>query len=110
MPKTIIITGADGNLGAVTVKKFLEEGYQVIAVDHSGSHLDFAGSHSNFELQSVDLTQESTVQSFVGDLIAKYRKIDGALLLAGGFVQGSLESTTGEDLKKMYSLNFETVY
>jgi FlaA1/EpsC-like NDP-sugar epimerase len=28
MPKTILITGANGNLGAATVKKFLDEGYK----------------------------------------------------------------------------------
>ena len=44
MPKTILITGANGNLGAATVKKFLDEGYKVIAVDHSGTHLGFAAA------------------------------------------------------------------
>ncbi|WP_414635427.1 NAD-dependent epimerase/dehydratase family protein, partial [Agriterribacter sp.] len=40
--KTIIITGANGNLGAVTVKKFLEKDYRVIAIARSGSELGFA--------------------------------------------------------------------
>jgi NAD(P)-dependent dehydrogenase (short-subunit alcohol dehydrogenase family) len=110
MPKTIIITGANGNLGAATVKKFLDEGYQVIAVDYSGSHLGFAGSRSNFELRPVDLSDEPVVNLFVQEMISKYKTIDGALLLGGGFAAGNLESTGGVDLRKMYSLNFETVY
>ena len=48
MAKNILITGANGNLGAATVKKFLDEGPKVIAVDHSGTHLGFAASHANF--------------------------------------------------------------
>jgi NAD(P)-dependent dehydrogenase (short-subunit alcohol dehydrogenase family) len=110
MSKTIIITGANGNLGSATVKKFLDEGYRLISVDHSASHLTFAESHANFEFHTVNLLEETEVDSFVQEMIKKYKKIDGALLLAGGFAPGNLESTGGEDLKKMYALNFETVY
>jgi NAD(P)-dependent dehydrogenase (short-subunit alcohol dehydrogenase family) len=110
MSKAILITGANGNLGAATVKKFLEEGYRVIAVDHSDNHLGFAASHANFEWKSVDLTGEKTVQDFVADIIQRYGKLDGALLLVGGFAMGGIEATGGEELKKMYSLNFETAY
>ena len=46
--KTIIITGANGNLGAVTVKKFLENDYRVIAIARSGSELGFAKDNKNF--------------------------------------------------------------
>jgi NAD(P)-dependent dehydrogenase (short-subunit alcohol dehydrogenase family) len=110
MSKTVLITGANGNLGTAAVKKFLEVGYQVIGVDHSGSHLGFAESNQGFELQSIDLTDESAVGLFVKNIIAKYNTIDAALLLAGGFASGNLLTTGGDDLKKMYTLNFETVY
>ncbi len=110
MPKTIIITGANGNLGTVTVKKFLAEGYRVIAVDHSGTHLDFAKGNPDFELRSVNLVNESEVNSFIQEVISKYKFVDGALMLAGGFSAGNLQSTSGEDQKNLYSLNFETAF
>ena len=91
MPKTIIITGANGNLGTVTVKKFLAEGYRVIAVDHSGSHLDFAKGNPDFELRSVNLVNEPDVNSFVQEVISKYTSVEGALMLAGGFSAGNLQ-------------------
>src|ERR1700738_5115433 len=110
MSKTIIITGANGNLGTATVKKFLDNGYKVVAVDHSGSNLEFAVSRPGFEQQAVDLSDEKATEAFVEDTIAKHGKVDGALLLVGGFAMGDIASTDGEALKKMYSLNFETAY
>lgn len=108
--KTVIITGANGNLGTATVKKFLDEGYQVIAVDGSSNHLEFALNHPQFEMRTVNLTDEEATAEFVKELIAKYGKIDGALLLVGGFAAGGIADTKGADLKKMFSLNFETAY
>lgn len=110
MAKTVIITGADGNLGVATVKKFLDEGYKVIAVSLSGDHLGFAASHENFELRQVDLTDEKATETFMEELISLEGKIDGALFLAGGFAMGDITATNGEALRKMISLNFETAY
>jgi len=108
--KTIIVTGANGNLGVATVKKFLESGYRVIAVDHSGSHLEFATKNDGFELHTVDLLDENACASFVNKIIATHNSIDGALLLAGGFAMGDVSSTGGKDLNNMLSLNFNTAY
>lgn len=110
MQKTILITGANGNLGAATVKKFLDNGYKVIAIDYSGSNLGFAASNPDFELKEVDLTDEKAVDIFVREAIDLHGRIDGALLLVGGFAMGDIAATDGEALKKMYSLNFETAY
>jgi NAD(P)-dependent dehydrogenase (short-subunit alcohol dehydrogenase family) len=110
MSKTIIITGANGNLGAATVKKFLEEGYKVVAVDHANNHLDFAAGQPGFEWRSVDLANEGASDAFVKDLIGGHGRIDGALLLVGGFAMGDIAATDGEAMRKMYSLNFETAY
>jgi NAD(P)-dependent dehydrogenase (short-subunit alcohol dehydrogenase family) len=110
MAKNILITGANGSLGAATVKKFLDEGHKVIAVDHSGTHLGFAASHDNFELRAVDLTNETAVESFMEEAVELFGSIDGALMLAGGFAMGDISVTDGPALKKMYALNFETAY
>ena len=110
MAKTIIITGANGNLGTAVVKKFLAEKYKIIAVDHSGSHLGFADNNSLFELHSINLASEEESETFAKEAISLNGKIDGALLLAGGFAMGGIDDTDGAALKKMYSLNFETAY
>ncbi len=108
--KLVIITGANGNLGSATVKKFLNEGYRVIAVDAKDNHLAFASNSPNFEHHSVDLTSEDSTESFVKSITSKHGKVDAALMLVGGFAMGNLESTSGEDIHKMFSLNFETAY
>ena len=110
MPKTILITGANGNLGAATVKKFLDEGYKVIAIDHSGTHLGFAAGHENFELRSVDVGNEQVTDNFLKEIILLYGQIDAALLLVGGFEMGDIAATDGAALRKLYALNFETAY
>ena len=108
--KTVIITGANGNLGAATVKKFLDEGYRVIAVDGKNDHLDFADGNKNFEFRSVNLTNEKETTDFTESVIAKYGKVDGALMLVGGFAMGNVAATSGADIQKQFSLNFETAY
>ncbi len=108
--KTVIITGADGNLGIAVTKTFLDEGYSVIAtVIHDAAKGNFI-SHPQLEVQVVNLTNESETTTFVESAIEKYKKIDAALLLVGGFAMGDIAATSGDDLKKMYSLNFETAY
>ncbi len=110
MAKTVIITGANGNLGTAAVKKFLDTGYKVIAVDHAGTHLGFAASHDNFELKDINLSDETAVEAFITEAIGMYGRIDGALLLAGGFAMGDVAVADGAAMKKMYSLNFETAW
>ena len=108
--KTVIITGANGNLGAACVKKFLEEGYRIIAVDGNNNHLDFAAGNANYEFVSRDLGNETETSGFISSVIEKYGTIEGALLLVGGFAAGNIAATTGADIHKMFALNFETAY
>ena len=43
-------------------------------------------------------------------IILKYKSIDAALLLVGGFAAGNISVATGDDIKKQLSLNFDTAY
>jgi NAD(P)-dependent dehydrogenase (short-subunit alcohol dehydrogenase family) len=108
--KTVIITGADGNLGTAVTKTFLKDGYNVIATVVNEDAKKKIESHAQLDVQVVNLTNENDTADFITSIVEKYKQVDAALLLVGGFAMGNMEATTGIDLKKMYSLNFETVF
>lgn len=108
--KNIIITGANGNLGTATVKKFLDAGYKVIAIDSSQSNLSFAAGGNNFEFHTIDLTDEKAAAAFVSSVIGRHEAIHGALLLVGGFAMTGIAETTQADIQKMRTLNFDTAF
>jgi NAD(P)-dependent dehydrogenase (short-subunit alcohol dehydrogenase family) len=108
--KTVIITGANGNLGTAVTKEFIDNNYRVIAtITNENSKKDFI-LHPNLEISVVNLTDEKETTSFVENMIRKYTVIDAALLLVGGFAMGDIENTNGDDLHKQIALNFETAF
>ena len=108
--KTVIITGANGNLGSAVTAKFLEKGYKVIATVVAESMISELPPHENLEVLVVNLTNETETEAFVLNTIEKYKQIDAALLLVGGFAMGNIAATKGEDIDKQISLNFKTAF
>jgi len=107
--KTVIITGASGNLGKASVEKFIEEGYKVIATVTPGKTLGFEVK-GDVETHDADLTDEKSVEEVIAQIISTHKKIDAALLLVGGYAPGGIKETDGAVLKKMFTLNFDTAY
>ena len=108
--KTIIITGVDGNLGTAVTRSFLDAGYAVVGTVINDAAKNKVEAHANLEVKIVNLANEGDTDMFIKNSIEKYKVIDAALLLVGGFAMGNISETSGADLKKMYSLNFETAY
>jgi NAD(P)-dependent dehydrogenase (short-subunit alcohol dehydrogenase family) len=108
--KTVIITGANGNLGTAVTKEFLDKNYRVLATVVNENEITEIQPHQNLEISAVNLTSEKDANEFVQKSIQKYGTINGALLLVGGFTMGELSETSGEDLHKQIALNFETAY
>ncbi len=108
--KTVIITGANGNLGGAVVKRFLMNGYRVVATVLNESMLGAFEKHERLEVCPVDLAIEKDTAAFFSYTIAKYETIDAGLMLAGGFAAGDIAKTSYADLQKMLTLNFETAY
>ncbi|HYV91063.1 MAG TPA: SDR family NAD(P)-dependent oxidoreductase [Chitinophagales bacterium] len=108
--KNVIITGAAGNLGSAVVEKLLSSGYKVVATVENDDQLGRLAPNQNLEIQQVNLGDETEATAFTQKVISKYQRVDAALMLVGGFAMGDIAVTAGEDLKKQYSLNFETAY
>ena len=109
MSKTILITGAAGNLGGAVLKKFLENDFQIAALvsDKHGSSLK---TTSKLKIFPLDLLDENKVQKAVRQVVEVFGNIDMAVLTAGAFAMGDLADTGEEELNKMYRLNFLTAY
>lgn len=108
--KTILITGASGQLGTVVTNIFLSKGYKVIATVHNEDAFNKWSSHPNLYIELIDLTDAQKTFLFIDRMIKEYETIEAALLLAGGFVVGGIKDTTISDIKKQILLNFDTAY
>ena len=108
--KTVIITGANGNLGQAVTQEFLNKDYRVIATVSDEKSRGDLKVRANLDVEVVNLMDERATNDFVQSCIKKYQVIDAALLLVGGFAMGDLAATAGEDLRKQIALNFETAY
>jgi NAD(P)-dependent dehydrogenase (short-subunit alcohol dehydrogenase family) len=110
MMKTVIITGANGNLGTAVTNSFLAKNYKVIATVRKEEDLKELPQHKNLQAEVLDLTNEEKTESFVHKIIEQHKTIDGVLLLVGGFAMGGVAATKSEDIRKQISLNFDTAY
>ena len=112
--KTAIVTGATGNLGQAVVKKFVVNDYEVWGTVHS--HPQKNDSEKNLQINenlkevALDLLDEKACELLVNEVITINKKIDVAVLTAGGFTMGNIATTKTSDIAKQYQLNFETAY
>ena len=108
--KTVIVTGANGNLGSAVTKTFLQKGYRVIVTVANDAMKNDVSHHEMLEVHVVDLMHEEESRSFVEKVIATHGTIDAALLLVGGFAMGSIAKTSIADIQSQIALNFNTAY
>jgi len=74
--KTVIVTGASGNLGKAIVDKFITEGYFVIGTVIPNDTVTFNYPRDRFEKVVVDLLNEEDSQKFVESVVSKHGSID----------------------------------
>ena len=106
---TVIITGANGNLGLVVTSHLLSAGYRVIAITGPGG----AGQlpdHAGLIRVEADLGDEQKSDALVTSLTDHYSDITAAVLLVGGFAMGTLHQTSDVMLESMIRMNFHTAF
>jgi NAD(P)-dependent dehydrogenase (short-subunit alcohol dehydrogenase family) len=107
--RTILITGASGNLGAAVIKNLHDKGYALCASTGSTELSDELLPLVS-ESVRIDLTDEAGVRQYIADLIARHPNLDTAVLLVGGFEMGNLAETDSLSIDKQILLNFKTAY
>ncbi len=106
--KTVIVSGASGNLGSAVVDFYLHRGDRVVGlVPRSGHNMR---NDDNYQACDVNLLDDAAVEACVKQMVEKYGRIDIAVMTAGGFAMGNLSNTGIPELEHQYRLNFETAY
>jgi NAD(P)-dependent dehydrogenase (short-subunit alcohol dehydrogenase family) len=102
MSKSILITGATGNLGQAVVKKFYFAGFHIIGIDRERAIM------GGYEVYPANLNDEARVEELIQAIFEEPYPPQAAILLVGGYAPGDLLATDTGSMQKMIQLNFDT--
>ena len=107
MTRTVVLTGASGNLGRVVASAFADTGANLALLDvNSGSIQDSATQL----FVHTDLLDVQSVQAAADKILQRFGRIDVLCNLAGGFRVGSpVHDTSAQDWDFLFNLNARTV-
>jgi NAD(P)-dependent dehydrogenase (short-subunit alcohol dehydrogenase family) len=91
--QVVIITGAVGNLGAATVRAFQNAGAKMVLVDRSPDRVremfaDLADSPLHLLVGGIDLADLASLDTLIGQALAKFGRIDALVNTVGGYRGG----------------------
>jgi NAD(P)-dependent dehydrogenase (short-subunit alcohol dehydrogenase family) len=112
--KLALVSGGTGGLGRAVTLAFLSEGARV-AIPYFDNHeyenlKTAAGEHAaRIEAQSVDVTDEDALRSFVNSVVAKHGRIDVLVNTIGGYAGGlKLWEMDSKVFDRMLQLNLRS--
>jgi NAD(P)-dependent dehydrogenase (short-subunit alcohol dehydrogenase family) len=108
--KTLLLTGASGNMGQAVARKFVNSGYHVVGTIVPNDPVKIDIDDNRFETTTADLMQESTAAEMVSRIVEKQGTVDVAVLTVGGFAMGGISDTSLADIKQQFKLNFDTAF
>jgi NAD(P)-dependent dehydrogenase (short-subunit alcohol dehydrogenase family) len=111
--KVTIITGAARGIGAAAARVFADEGAKLMLADVLVEPLRalVAEIGQSAALRLTDVTEEASVKQLVDDTVARYGRLDAAILNAG--IEGqvkSIEAYPAEIFDKVMAVNVRGVF
>jgi NAD(P)-dependent dehydrogenase (short-subunit alcohol dehydrogenase family) len=109
IPQKILITGASGGFGHLTVKALLQKGHQVAAAmrDPKGKNLKIATELETLGalVVEIDVTNDESVTNGIQTSIDGLGGLDVLINNAGVGSRGMIEFYTPEDFQKLFDIN-----
>jgi NAD(P)-dependent dehydrogenase (short-subunit alcohol dehydrogenase family) len=109
--KTALVTGAGSGIGAAIALRFAREGASVWLLDRDLTAAEkvrdeIRSTGGDAHASSCDVSSESSVNGAVSQM----PRVDIAVNNAGISHIGTVESTSGEDMDRVYSVNIKGVF
>lgn len=96
-PKVVLVTGGSSGIGKAICERLARNGHRVF-----GTSRQPAEQPSNYSLVALDVTDESSVQQAVGEVLKLAGRIDVLVNNAGVGIQGALEDLGPEQAHAVF--------
>jgi NAD(P)-dependent dehydrogenase (short-subunit alcohol dehydrogenase family) len=101
--KVALVTGASSGIGEATAERLAQAGYKVLGTSRRGAR---AGKLP-FEMLTLDVTSDASVQAAVSDVMRSQGRIDLLVNNAGfGVAPGGAEESSIEQAQSIFDTNF----
>ena len=110
--RTVIVTGATGNLGRAVASAFKQRGDNLVLIGHRRESLASAfGAESAKQMfAAADLLNRSQVDAAVSSALERYQRLDVLCNIAGGFRMGAKVHENSDGVWNfLFDLNVRTV-
>ena len=110
--RTVVITGAAGNLGRAVAEAFAARGANLVLVDLKNEALQrvFGAGDSRRLLAAADLLDQAQLDAMAMQAVERFGRIDVLANLAGGFRMGEpVHATTDTTWKFLLDINAGTL-
>lgn len=103
--RRVVVTGASSGIGAATVRRFRQHGWEVVGVARRTDRLDALADETGAEVFTADLTRQSDVDA-LAEFVGAKGGIDALVNNAGGaFGMASVEDSDPDDWIRMFDVN-----
>jgi len=107
--KVVLVTGANGGLGAYVTRAFLDAGATVVGSSRNIRQTDF--EHPSFTAQAAELGTGKGARDLVEQVVGRFGRLDVLVHTVGGFAGGqSIVDTDDATYQRMLDLNLNSVF
>jgi NAD(P)-dependent dehydrogenase (short-subunit alcohol dehydrogenase family) len=110
--RTVIVTGAAGNLGKAVAQAFAEEGANLVLVDLERGSLEkaFGAENDRRVFAPANLLETSAATQLAQSALNRFGRIDVLCNIAGGFRMGeTVHETSDENWNFLFDINTRTL-
>ena len=107
--KVVLVTGANGGLGAFVTRAFLNAGAMVIGTSRKIQPSDF--NNPNFTALAAEISSLAGARKLTDQVVAGFGKLDVLVHTVGGFSGGqSITDTDDATFQRMFDLNLNCLF
>lgn len=105
MTSTVLITGCSSGIGAAAAREFAAQGWNVAATLRRPAAAQFEPGRGAIEAFALDVTDRVSIDTAIGQVLARFGRIDVLINNAGYGLFGPFETASPEAIEREFQTN-----
>lgn len=110
--RVILVTGGGSGIGAATVRRFVDEGAQVMIADIDGENAELLATELGpaTDAVQVDVADSAAVDAMTAQTVEKFGRLDVLFNNAGITSTGTVDTLSDEDWRRVIDVDVSSVF